>query len=46
MDADQLAFELGAILTGANIVAVLHSDDTAIERADQAIRRRLDPQGR
>ena len=41
-DADQLAFELGAILTGANIVAVLHSDDTVIERADQAIRRRLE----
>lgn len=40
-DADQLAFELGAILTGANIVAVLHSDDAAIERARRAIRARL-----
>jgi AcrR family transcriptional regulator len=41
-DPDQLAFELGAILAGANIVAVLHSDDKAIARARQAIRRRLD----
>jgi AcrR family transcriptional regulator len=41
VDADQLAFELGAILAGSNIVAVLHSDDTAIERARQTIRRRL-----
>jgi AcrR family transcriptional regulator len=41
-DADQLAFELGAILAGANIVAVLHSDDTAIERARRAIRGRLE----
>lgn len=40
-EADQLAFELGAILAGANIVAILHSDDTAIERARRAIRRRL-----
>jgi AcrR family transcriptional regulator len=40
-DPDQLAFELGAILAGANIVAVLHSDDRAIERARQAIRRLL-----
>ena len=41
VDADQLAFELGAILAGSNIVAVLHSDDTAIERARVVIRRRL-----
>jgi AcrR family transcriptional regulator len=40
-DPDQLAFELGAILAGTNIVAVLHSDDTAIERGRQAVRRRL-----
>ena len=40
-DADQLAFELGAVLAGANIVAIMHSDDTAIERARRAIRRRL-----
>jgi hypothetical protein len=40
-EADQLAFELGAILAGANVVAILHSDDTAIERARRAIRRRL-----
>jgi AcrR family transcriptional regulator len=40
-DPDQLAFELGAIVTGANIVAVLHSDDTVIDRARRAIRQRL-----
>ena len=40
-DPDQLAFELGAILTGTNIVAVLHSDDGAIQRARQAVRQRL-----
>jgi AcrR family transcriptional regulator len=40
-DPDQLAFELGAIATGANIVAVLHSDDAVIDRARRAIRRRL-----
>ena len=42
MDADQLAFELGALLAGANIVAVLHSDDAVIERARRAIRQRLE----
>jgi AcrR family transcriptional regulator len=41
LEADQLAFELGALLTGTNIVAVLHSDDKAIERARQTIRRML-----
>ncbi len=41
VEADQLAFELGALLAGANIVAVLHSDDTAIERARRAIGRQL-----
>jgi AcrR family transcriptional regulator len=41
-DPDQLAFELGAILTGTNIVAVLHDDDAVIERARQAVRLRLD----
>ena len=40
-DPDQLAFELGTILTGTNIVAVLHSDDAVIDRARQAIRQRL-----
>jgi AcrR family transcriptional regulator len=40
-DPDQLAFELGVALAGTNIVAVLHSDDSAIERARGAIRRRL-----
>jgi AcrR family transcriptional regulator len=42
VDADQLAFELGAVLAGANIVAVLHSDDSALERARQGIHRRLE----
>jgi AcrR family transcriptional regulator len=42
VDPDQLAFELGALLAGTNIVAVLHSDDTAIERAHRALRRRLE----
>jgi AcrR family transcriptional regulator len=41
-DADQLAFELGAVLTGADIVAVLHDDDTVIERARRFVHRRLD----
>jgi AcrR family transcriptional regulator len=42
VEPDQLAFELGAMLAGSNIVAVLHSDDAAIERARRAIRERLD----
>jgi hypothetical protein len=41
-DPDQLAFELGALLTGTNIVAVLHDDDAVIERARHAVRLRLD----
>lgn len=40
-DPSQLAFELGVILAGTNIVAVLHSDDNAIERARHAILARL-----
>ncbi len=40
-DPAQLAFELGVILAGTNVVAVLHNDDAAIERARTAIRRRL-----
>jgi AcrR family transcriptional regulator len=40
-DPDQLAFELGTMLAGTNIIAVLHSDDTVIERARQAIQERL-----
>ncbi|MFY9918851.1 MAG: TetR/AcrR family transcriptional regulator [Mycobacterium sp.] len=40
-DPDQLAFELGTMLAGTNIIAVLHSDDTAIERAHRAIQERL-----
>jgi hypothetical protein len=40
-DPEQLAFELGAILAGTDIVAVLHDDDGVIERARTAIRARL-----
>jgi AcrR family transcriptional regulator len=40
-DPVQLAFELGVILAGTNIVAVLHDDHAAIKRARDAIRRRL-----
>jgi AcrR family transcriptional regulator len=40
-DPDQLAFELGAILAGTNIISVLHSDEAAIERARHAVRQRL-----
>jgi AcrR family transcriptional regulator len=43
-DPDQLAFELGAILAGANIAAVLHDDNTIIDRARKAVRSRLDAQ--
>ena len=40
-DPDQLAFELGAILAGTNIAAVLHDDNTIIDRAREAIRSRV-----
>jgi len=40
-DADQLAFELGAILAGTDIVSVLHDDHVVIERARRAVRYRL-----
>ena len=40
-DPDQLAFELGALLTGTSIVAVLHDDDSVVDRARQAVRLRL-----
>ncbi len=40
-DPDQLAFELGAILAGANLAAVLHDDNTIIGRAREAIRSRV-----
>jgi len=40
-DADQLAFELGVILAGTNIVSVLHGDFHVITRARTAIRTRL-----
>jgi AcrR family transcriptional regulator len=40
-DAAQLAFELGVILAGTNIVSVLHDDFHAVSRARTAIRTRL-----
>jgi AcrR family transcriptional regulator len=40
-DPGQLAFELSAILAGTDIVAVLHDDDTVIERARRAVTARL-----
>jgi AcrR family transcriptional regulator len=40
-DAAQLAFELGVILAGTDIVSVLHDDHHAISRARTAIRTRL-----
>jgi AcrR family transcriptional regulator len=40
-DAAQLAFELGVILAGTNLVSVLHDDLRVIARARTAIRARL-----
>ena len=40
-DPDQLAFELGAILAGSDIAAILHDDNAIIDRARQAVRARL-----
>ena len=36
-DPDQLAFELGALLAGSDIAAVLHDDNTLIDRARHAV---------
>jgi AcrR family transcriptional regulator len=40
-DPQQLAFELGVILAGTNIVSVLHDDDAVIDRARSAVKCRL-----
>lgn len=40
-DPTQIAFELGVILAGTNLTAVLHNDDRAIARARAAVRDRL-----
>ena len=40
-DAAQLAFELGVILAGTDIISVLHDDFHAVSRARTAIRTRL-----
>jgi AcrR family transcriptional regulator len=43
-DPDQLAFELGALLAGSGIAAVLHDDNTLIDRARQAVHAQLSGQ--
>ena len=43
-DPDQLAFELGALLAGSDIAAVLHDDNTLIDRARQAVHAQLGSQ--
>jgi hypothetical protein len=40
-DAEQLAFEISALLAGTNLTVVLHSDNAAIDRARRAIQNRL-----
>jgi len=40
-DPAQIAFELGVILAGTNIVSVLHDDNRAIARARAAVHTRL-----
>jgi AcrR family transcriptional regulator len=40
-DPTQVAFEIGVILAGTDIVSVLHNDNTAIEHARAAIHSRL-----
>ena len=40
-DPAQLAFELGALLAGTNVVSVLHDDRAVVERARAAVASRL-----
>jgi AcrR family transcriptional regulator len=40
-DPEQLAFELGVLLAGTNVINVLHDDYAAIERARAAVRARV-----
>jgi hypothetical protein len=40
-DPGQLAFDLGAIHAGTNIVSVLHEDHAVVARARTAVRSRL-----
>jgi AcrR family transcriptional regulator len=40
-DPTQLAFELGALLAGTNIISVLHDDSAAVTRARTAIHNRV-----
>jgi AcrR family transcriptional regulator len=45
-DPQQVAFELGVILAGTNIVSVLHDDFAVIDRGRSAIRKLLSNDGR
>jgi AcrR family transcriptional regulator len=40
-DSGQIAFELGVILAGTNIVSVLHDDQVVVARARSAVKSRL-----
>jgi hypothetical protein len=40
-DPEQLAFELGTMLAGTNIISVLHDDHSVIARARSALRTHL-----
>jgi hypothetical protein len=40
-DPGQIAFELGVILAGTNIVSVLHDDQVVVARARSAVKSRL-----
>jgi hypothetical protein len=40
-DPAQIAFELGVILAGTNIVSVLHDDRAVVARARSAVKSRL-----
>lgn len=42
VDPVQVAYEVGVILAGTNLVAVLHNDNSVIARARAAIRSRLE----
>jgi AcrR family transcriptional regulator len=40
-DPEQLAFELGVILAGTDIAAVLHDDNTIVDRARETVHKHL-----
>jgi tetracycline repressor-like protein len=45
IDPAQLAFELEAMLVTANILCILHGDESALRRAQDAINQRLGAPG-